>query len=286
MAFNGVIRAPQPDEPSYGLFSVAEVRTHGARDEDWIGGFNVETDVCGYVTRLLPQCIATDDTPIEVHDGDDGSAWFHVSSFSIVHSFECDNSIGYNAVDRRKTVVNGLNRVTEFSVERELWTGEVAQVDSYSTPADRFLEGATDVTPSGGAAKPEVAIALVEQAFAEGNPGVQATIHITPLIAASLRKSFFFEEDGKLRTANGSLVSISRGGDGDSGPSSGGSDTTHWVYATGPVYVELGGEELITTSTSESVNPVTNAVIFVAERPAAVYFDGCSWFGALADATL
>lgn len=291
MAFNGVKTADRLVKPSYGLFSVAQVANHSGRDNDWLAGFFVETEACSHETTGLPICISTDNSAYDIFNSEDDVApFFHVVAFSIVERFNCDNSIGYNAIDRRKTVVNQLERVTEFAVEQELWLGTAAQLDGNPITAARWLASADDVTPTAGTGvKPEVAVALVEQEFAENNPGIQATIHITPLIAAALRKSFFFEESGVLRTANGSLVAISRGGVGNVGPASvgsGGSATEHWVYATGPVYVDLGAEDLVTVSSSEIVNPVTNAVSYVAERPAAVYFDGCSWFGAIADATL
>jgi hypothetical protein len=125
----------------------------------------------------------------------------------------------------------------------------------------------------------------VEQNFANNNPGVQATIHLTPLMAIALR-NWIKEDGGKLYTKAGSLVTINRAVSGTSGPQAGTAPTEIWIYATGPVHVDLGSDELITVSASEIVNSVTNKVTYAAERPAAVYFDGCSWFGALADATL
>lgn len=287
MAYNGVITADRLVQPSYGLFSVAQIQNHGERDQDWMAGYFVETEACSSTTTGLPICISTDSAEYDIFEGSDESPFFHVVAFSIVERFSCANSVGFNAVDRRKTVVNQLKRVSEYAVEQELWLGTAAQLDGNPITASRWLAGADDVTPTPGTGvKPEVAIGLVEQSFAASNPGIQATIHITPLIASTLETGFMSEDEGVLHTANGSLVAISRGGDAEEGPAAGGSATDHWVYATGPVHVDLGVEDLVTVSASEIVNPVTNAVSYVAERPAAVYFDGCSWFGALADATL
>lgn len=286
MAFNGVITADRLVEPSYGLFSVAEVTDRGPRDESWIGGFFVETLTCGRNTVIQPLCIAQDDSPQEVFDSSNSSPFFHVMPFGIIEKFACENSIGYNAIDRRATVVEQLKTISEFAIEQELWTGGAAQEDANPIPADRWLISATDVTPTAGTGvKAKLALALVEQAFSDANPGVQATIHISPLIS-SILIGHFDEDNHTLYTQNGSKVTINRGGGGVTGPASGGSATHHWIYATGPVHVDIGGDELITVSASEIVNPTTNAVTYVAERPAAVYFDGCAWFGALADATL
>lgn len=287
-AFNGVVTGDSLPEPSYGLFSVARVQKRGASDEHWMDGYFVETDACGGHTQVVPQCYATDTDWIEVIDNSDGAPFIHVVSFAILETFECENSIGFNAIDRRATTIDLLDRVSEFAVEHELWAGDNAQTDSSPWPATRWLESAQDATPTPGTAvKPTVALALVEQQFAAANPGIQATIHVTPLIATILDSYGAFEKEGdRITTPTGSLVSISRGGVGDEGPHTGGSATKHWIYATGPVHVDLGSEELITTSASEIVNPVTNKITVTAERPAAVYFDGCAWFGALADATL
>lgn len=284
MVFNGVVAADSPVAPLNGLFSVAEVDEHGSRDEHWIGGYYVESDICGVTVKSYPLCTATDPSGITVSDNSGSDRFFHVAGFGVVATIECDNSIGFNAVDGRAKVVRKVVDATEFAVERELWHGDISQVDG--TPGvtpDRWLANAT-VTSSTGL-KPEVALGLIENAFAAANPGVRATIHMTPLIATILGGDFD-EDDGKFYTVNGSLVTINRGGDGTVGPTPAGEETKHWIYATGPVHVDLGNEELITVSPSDSINSTTNAVIYTAERPAAVYFDGCEWFGALADATL
>lgn len=286
MAFNGVVTADRSVEPSYGLFSVARVQKRGSGDEHWVAGYYVESDSCGLHTQIIPLCAESEEW-IEAFDNSDGDPFFKVSPFGIIEKFECENSVGFNAVDRRATVVRQLESVTEYTVERELWLGENADLDTSAIAADRWLTNATDATPTPGTAvKPLVALGLVEQAFAEENPGIQATIHMTPLVANVIRSALKAHGDRLYVKNTGSLVAITRGGVGDEGPVAGGSTTKHWIYATGPVHVDLGSDELITVSASEIVNPTTNKVTYVAERPAAVYFDGCAWFGVLADATL
>ncbi len=284
MVSNGVYQAPDADAPLNGLFSVAEVVEHGSRDEHWIGGYTVESDICGTKIRTLPLCTATDTDAIDVFDNSDAERFFHVMGFGIIATIECNNSVGFNATDGRARVVEKVVDATEYAVEQEIWHGDIAQrdADTQTTPS-RWLTNATSVSSTG--VKPKVALGLVESAFGRANPGVRATIHITPMIAAVLGNDLD-ERGGKLYTSNGSMVAINRGGDGESGPAAGGSATKHWIYATGPVHVDLGNEELITVSPGDVVNSKTNAVIYAAERPAAVYFDGCEWFGALADATL
>lgn len=289
MVFNGVVKAADAVQPTYGLFSVAEVENHGSNNQNWIDGYFVESSLCGFSTQIIPICAPAEDW-INVFDNSDGANFFRVSPFGIFESFECNNSIGINAVDRKATTINQLKTITEFAVERELWLGDNAQSvnddDSDDYNNERYLTNAQDATPTPGTAvKAKLALGLLEQAFAEVNPGVQPTIHVTPLIAVALDE-LLIEDDGKLITKTGAVVAVSRGGLGEEGPGSGGSATKHWMYATGPVHVDLGGEELITVNNGDIVDAKTNKVRYVAERPAAVYFDGCAWFGVLADATL
>ncbi len=284
MPTNGVVTAPSAVKPSHGLFSVADVDKHGQTDSHWIEGFYVESVACGTKAESLVLCDPAKNT---IFDNTSGDTFYRVMGFNILETWACENSVGYKAIDRRKTVRDQLEAITEYAVEQELWLGNAAQQDDNTIPASRWLTAAEDVTPTPGTAvKPKVALALLEQAFAEANPGMQATIHITPLLATVLDESITRSDREPLMTSVGSKVAISRGGDGSEGPHSGGSATKHWIYITGPVHVDLGVDELITQSASEFVDPVTNKVSYVAERPAAVYFDGCAWFGVLADATL
>jgi hypothetical protein len=60
----------------------------------------------------------------------------------------------------------------------------------------------------------------------------------------------------------------------------------HYMYATGPVFVHLGSEELVTVSEDQAVNPQTNEMVMVAERPASVHWDGCCHFAQQVDVRL
>ena len=285
MPYNGIETADNTTAPFYGLFNVAEVHDRGASDSNWIAGFSVESSACVGTITAETLCQTSNTGLIEIFEGS-GEAYFNVVAFNIIETIKCGNSIGFNAIDYRAVAAEKVKSVSEYAVEAELWSGLAAQRDTQDEPASRWLAAATDVTPtSGTGVSPEVAVALVEQNFARNNPGIQATIHITPLIASMIESGFFDSKDGVLRTASGSLVTVSRGGDGVTGPEDGG-DLEHWVYATGPVHVEIGSEELITVSPAEIVNSKNNEVTYVAARPAAVYFDGCGWYGALADASL
>lgn len=287
MPYNGIETADVTTAPSYGLFNVAEVHDRGASDSNWIAGFSVESTACVGTISAETLCQTSDAGLIDIFDSS-GDPYFNVVAFNIIETIKCNNSIGFNAVDYRAVALDKIKTISEYAVEAELWSGTAAQRDTQDEPANRWLTGATDVTPTAGTGvSPEIAVALVEQNFARNNPGIQATIHISPLIASLIETGFFDSKDGVLRTASGSLVTISRGGDGVTGPKSGsGGVLEHWVYATGPVHVEIGSEELITVSPAEIVNSKNNEVTYVAARPAAVYFDGCGWYGALADASL
>lgn len=285
MAFNGVVEADSHEGPAYGLFSAATVKE--TNEPHWFLGFNVENDDCGYNLDGMPKCHPSNEYN-SIFDNSSGDRFFYVAPFGILQTLECDNSVGIKSIDRGALAVKQLSNASEYAVEKELWDGLNAQDDdSPNDNPSRWLSAATDVTPTPGTAiKPLVALGLVEQSFANNNPGVRATIHLSPLMAAVLKNSFK-EEDGVLYSkSTGSIVTVNHGSTGQVGPVAGSSATKHWIYATGPVHVMLGGEELITDSLSSAVDTEDNSTIFTAERPAAVWFEGCGWYGALADSTL
>ena len=104
---------------------------------------------------------------------------------------------------------------------------------------------------------------------------------MSPLVSSALEDGFSAVKDEefdktRLRTAAGNLVSVGAGYDGR-GPGEGAPTDkfVHWMYATGPVHVVLGSEELITVDATQALDTRTNEMTYAAERPAAVYTDGC-----------
>lgn len=272
MAYRGVVQADKLAAPEHGLFSVAKVQKHSGSDEHWIGGFYVETDACGLTVQHIPLCKAGEDW-VDVFDNSDGARFFKADGFGILETLACDNSVGFRVAEKRAQVIRHLEAVTEFSVEHELYYGEMqAETDDQPDAEDRVL---IQVSSSGAYSSAENALAVLEHLFYTNNPGVRATIHVTPLAATLLAASGAVDKVGDqlITVGNGSLVTVNR--------AMGAAvevTAAQPMYATGPVHVDLGADELITVSASEMVNPSTNQVVVTAERPAAVYFDGCAPF--------
>lgn len=280
----GVLRAEKLTPAPFGLFSVASVTESGARDEHWGMGFSAESEACAFNARLIDVCDAIEG-PVTVFDSSDSPRWVDVKPFGIVVEDECLTP-GISALDRRSRVIRQLELITPKAVETELWAGLYRrELDGAET--GMYLSSTVADIVESTAQKPKVALALLEQALADCSPGFQGVIHMSPLVGAMIGNEM--QQDGdRLLTANGNRIAIGSGYDGR-GP---GDDTAptnkfvHWIYATGPVFVQLGSEELVTVSETQAVNATTNVMTWVAERPAAVYWDGCCHFAAKVDVRL
>lgn len=287
MAFDGVVPAGNVKPAPYGLFSVADVVERGPRDEHWGNGFSAMSEACTFTSRIVDVCGAVAPVDVFVKAGE---RFKSVKPFGILTLDEC-LSVGYDAEDRRARVVRQLEIVTEKAVETELWVGNYRRAWNLDDPdpdePDTYLSQSTTDVVEGTAQKPTVALALLEQALADCGPGYQGVIHLSPL-TASVLGNHLHEEDGKLLTNSGNLVAVGSGYDGRGpGDSAAPADKfVHWMYATGPVRVVLGSKELITVNPAQATNVKTNEMTYAAERPAAVYTDGCCQLGAKADIRL
>lgn len=286
MAFNGVIPAAKLVEAPFGLFSAAEVTERGPRDEHWGQGFAAMSEACTFDASIVDVCGGI--PAVEVFSGSD-QRWKQVRPFGILAKDEC-LSIGFSAEDRRARVIRQLEAVTAKVVERELWAGDYraawdTEVGADAIPLGYLAHADTEVVES-TAQKPHVALGLLEQAYADCAPGLRATIHVSPLVAEGLGKRLI-QHDGKLYTRQGNIVAVGSGYNG-SGPGQVVPDNnfTHWMYVTGQTFVVLGSKELITVNEVQATNAVTNEMTYVAERPAAVYTDGCCQFAAQVDVRL
>jgi hypothetical protein len=291
MPFNGVVPAGRFTPAPYGLFSVAKVNNHGAADEHWVGGFDFESEICELEGSVLDICGGD---PLVFMDNLDGERYGKVHPFGIRVRDECLTP-GFDAIDRKAKIVRQLEMMTQKAVETELWAGNYSQSLDALAPPNQYLtsESAVDVTggsagTGGSPVPPVIGLALLEQALAECGPGAQGTIHAPPILGAKIG-SQGGEGDGEtLKTFNGNLIAFGNGYDGR-GP---GETTppadwfTPWVYATGPVVVDLGPAELVTPDFSSAVNPRTNVMSFMAVRPASVFWDGCCHFAVQVDIRL
>jgi len=284
MAFTGVLPAEKLTPAPYGLFTAADVTEHGSRDEHWIGGFSAESEACAFNATLIDICGDVD--PVTVRDTLDDQRWIDVEPFGIVAMDHCLTP-GLSVIDRRARILRQLDLITPKAVETELWQG-LFRREADGAETGMYLASTAATTITATAQKVRVGLGLLEQNLANCSSGFQGVIHITPLVAALLGTEL--DQDGDtLLTKSGNKVSVGTGYDGrgpgdDASPAA--AAVQHWMYATGPVFVHLGTDELVTVNDAQSVDVETNIATWVAEKPAIAYWDGCCHFAVKVDVTL
>jgi hypothetical protein len=284
MVFTGVMAPPRVKPLRFGLFSAATVVEHGDSDEHWLGGFEYETESCNFLSTLRDPC--QPELIDYVFDAQDQPRSFKANPFSINAIDKC-STFGFAETDRRARVMRQLELVTQKAVERELWGGTFADILSNE---NRFLasNAAEDVTPTGGAVSARTAVAILEGAMAgDCGPGVEGVIHMSRT-AASLASSLYRqvpEDPNRLETMLGTAVAAGGGYSGAGPDGTVPTDGSSWIYATGPVKVDLGPKQLINARTAEALDIHVNDLIYQAERPAAVTWDGCCLFAVHVDLT-
>lgn len=285
MVFKGVIPAAKLTLPPYGLLDAADVTEHGSRDEHWIGGFSAESEACAFNATLVDVC--GDITPVVVRDTLDGLRWVDVEPYGIVVRDRCLTP-GLSVIDRRARILRQLDLITPKAVETELWSGLYRRALDSGAETGMYLASTAATTITATAQKAKVGLALLEQNLARCTSGFQGVIHMTPLIATMIGIDMD-NSGGTLMTRNGNKIAIGTGYDGrgpgdDASPAA--TAVQHWMYATGPVFVHLGTDELVTVNDAQSVDPITNIATWVAEKPASAFWDGCCHFAVKVDITL
>jgi hypothetical protein len=194
----------------------------------------------------------------------------------------------------RQDLLDSLEFCSAKGVEREFWTGQLAQAGGggctdnqpASNPIDPNIylaDAANTTTLNGGTAvKPGEALALLENALANCGCGGPGVIHATRGTAAILR-AWRDEEYNVLRTFAGSLLIAGAGypgtGPGGAAPAA----NKVWMYGSGSVQVRLGDKHFTPDTRSEATDRKTNEVTGRADRAAAVTTDGCCVFAVLVD---
>ena len=281
MAFRGIYKAPELVPSPVGLFSVARVMTHTAReyDERWIRGFAYEFDSFATV-RLLT---VNDDTVTngELSDPANTPENNYRDYFPFFIEVEDKRStFGLPGEDRFALAIRQLEAASQKAVERELWDGLAAQA---ATNGNSHLTDASSVTEVlNGAHNASEALYLLEGALADSPVGANGVIHMTRDVASLLGSRLVYSQDssnpdkGLVMTRLGTPVVIGSGYSGN-GPINDGaataSLTNKWMFATGPVDVHLGKPEVVNDSLAQGANVSINDMLIKAVRPAAVYFD-------------
>ena len=281
---SNTVATEQPAPSPFGLLSPA-VTVVENNDERWIRGFPYETfDGTAEVSNW----------PIAKSSSNEGSVVLENQGLPVArlyYPFDIKASItsstmGTNPEEVYETAKQALDVVTQKAIEHEFWSGEVAKnVTESFAEGTRYLshEDAIDVTPDGGAVRVRYGQALLEQALGEATIGSAGVIHAPRLIASALEAS---DVDGALTTNLGTKV-VAGSGYSNTGPDGAIAPTGKaWMYATGPVTVNLGKLHIVPGTVSQAVDSKVNTITYFVDRPAAVTWSTSLLYAVLVDLTL
>lgn len=259
----------------------------------WSDRIDFET-TCGVHIRL--SAINSAATGVDVINQGNQPNFRTYYPFDIEADFEA-SAVLANYWDYESIAKNYLELGQQKAVERELWSGALAQQQAAvwvtgdhqgEAFPNKWLAStdATDVTPIPGTpVKTKHALALLEKALGDCGLGVKGVIHATCDVASTLGLNLKVKDDALITTLGNSVVA----GVGYTGSSPAGTlpvGTAVWMYATGPVTVRLGPITATPDDRSQSVDTRVNTVHVYSSRPAAVTWDSCCHFAVLVDLAL
>lgn len=168
-------------------------------------------------------------------------------------------------------------------VERELWTGALAQAAGYS---NAFLADAGDADVlTAGAVTPLEGLEILEDALGRLLAGGRGMIHATPSAVTAWANGGALRRDGNVVvTTLDTIVVPGSGypgtGPGGTGPAAG----SVWAYGTDMVAVRLGEPFVVpggdtapgTNVPAQGFDRASNTVVVYAWQAAVATFDGCA----------
>jgi len=243
----------------------------------WEGGVGFESLACAAVVEVWGLC---DSVPSVVVDGSGNDRGVFAPSFGVTATDLCSSTLSGSDFRERAAgrVEELLLASSQKAVESELKWGHVA---SAASPAGRWLASPETVVVDSSGVSPEVAVALLEDAYAGCSYGGGGVLHLSPGSAIGLWS--VVEVDGVLFTPMGTQLVLGSGYVGPVGspaPWDG-----NWMFITGPVLVWLGDVQVFPEELGQAVAVATNDIRYKAERLAAVTFDGCCVFAVKVDVT-
>jgi hypothetical protein len=215
--FKGIVSAPKLKPMQYGLFSVnkggPEESGNGDVAERWVRGFEVDLESRPNYVRVMDD---TDSTTVEIYSDPDAPRYLEVKPFFIeVEDFA--STLGLLGLNRMERVLRQLEGVTQRTVERELWEGDIARGqqngNTYLTDEDTVV-----VLGGGASLPPHHAIANLERGVGNYSAsGEQGVLHITRDIAALLGSQYMLTRNDDdpghihIETNSGTTVIIGSG---------------------------------------------------------------------------
>lgn len=217
MAFKGIISAPKLTPMEFGLFSVnkggPEVTGNSVEAEHWVRGFEVDLESRPNYVRIIDD---TDSSIITTFSDANAPRYLEVKPF-FIEVEDYATTMGLLGLNRFERLLRQLDAVTQKTVERELWEGEVARGRQNG---NTYLTDEDTVTVYGGgvAVPPHHAIALLERATGNVSAsGEQGFLHITRDVATLLGSQWMLtrvEDDPghvHIETNSGTTVVIGAG---------------------------------------------------------------------------
>jgi len=283
---NGILPAAALVPATYGLLSVADVTVTTDADYQWQQGFAAQFNSRPQLIRLLNRHtgIVPDGT---VYDAGDHP----MPQFEDIEPFYIElvykgSSFGLSWEDKVEQIKDQLRAASGKAVEFELWTGASAidnQPDTSKVQSFLTLSGdkAATVLGSGGVS-PKKALSLIEGAIANSPTGGGGVIHVTRDLGSILTLQGAIKDvDGHLETVLGTKVAIGSGyiGNGPGTDQDTATDSSKWMFATGPVSVWMGEPEVVQEDAARAFKSSTNDVNITALRPAGIYFDPSIFYG-------
>lgn len=215
--FKGIVSAPKLKPMEFGLFSVnkggPESSGESEHAERWIRGFEVDLESRPNYVRVMDD---TDSTTSTIFSDPNAPRYLEVKPFFIeVEDFA--TTLGLLGLNRMERVLRQLEAVTQRSVEREFYEGEIARGQQNG---NTYLvdEDTVTVMGAGIALPPHHAIAYLERGVGNNSAaGEQGILHITRDVAALLGSQYMLtrvEDDPDhihIETNSGTTVILGSG---------------------------------------------------------------------------
>lgn len=240
----------------------------------WGNGLSFNPEGCD-AAGVYDPCIAAPNLNTAA-DSDRGV--IETDPFVVWASDKCSSFDGER--DWRGRAERALNACVSMQVAHELWTGDLSTARGFG---NRFLAGQdSDVVASG--ANLTSALACLEQGLSQCACGQQGMIHATPQVVTHWNALGLVRREGqRILTVLDTIVVPDAGYDGSGQYGQNAADGSIWAYATGMVEVRLGPVQVFAREPGEQIDRTNNTRIAIAQRMAAVSWDGCCHLAAEID---
>lgn len=263
---------PAPRQPlPFGLFSILPWTDTG--DVHWLNGVQWESVGCSPASGIGDPSCTPDGSGNTQATGlpkvfNVGSQNASAGVFTVYGDYKCSPfGHGDDLTFAQERANQSLLAREEARVEQALWSGDLGNKPSF--------QGATDLTPGGGAVSPIVALATLEKYLGSvyGSLGV---IHVGRGAVNYLGQNQAIVAVGsRLFTRLGTPVVAGSGYTNTSPTGSTPASGEHWAYATPAIFGKRS--EVFTSSErrGDLLDRNTNDLYAIAERSYLVGFDNC-----------